>query len=442
MSTLTGSFRTIVHWTRVALALCVLIAVQACDITSVEDDGDGDAPPDPDGPTINLEEDAPPGLHKKLSMMSEQVADFGGFYLNEAGQPVVYVLDPAEGRRSEVRAALEEVFGEGILTRGDSPRRSVEDPTLQLREGEYAMDDLLFWYERLPEVFSVEEVVMIDLYERANRLTVGVTTEEAVPQVEERIAEIEVPRPAVQITVREPPQTNNHSLRNNVSPPRGGAEISGTCTLGFVGRYQGDWGFITNSHCTAQMGSVTGMAFNQSANGSQIGVESADPSYRSCGFLGLRSCRDSDAAFVDFDSGVGVSTDVMRTQSWAAPGNGTGSIQIDHGAAMSLDEVSAHPVSGDMVDKVGRTSGWTYGFVNRTCTTGRPVDNNGNRIRVDGDPVLMKCQYEASYLSQGGDSGSPVFIWKGDSIELVGLNWGGGSDYAIFSPLQGIWNDF
>ena len=440
MTSFADSLRAVARYICVAISLSALVALGACDTTSMEDDGEEE--PDPEGPTVNLGEQAPPGIHDKFAQVADQVPGFGGFYLDETGQPIAFAIEPTESRREELRVALRQAFGDGILERGDNPRRSVENPTLEVRAGEYRMRDLLAWYERLPEVFDVEEVVMTDLNEARNRLSVGVTTEEVFPQVEDRIAELDIPREAVRLVVKSPPREASNGLRDRVTPPRGGVEVSGTCTLGFVGRYQGDWGFITNSHCTNQRGNNTGTTFNQPASGPQIGVESADPSYRSCGFLGFNSCRKSDAAFVDFDGCVSVATDVMRTQNWAAPGGGTGSRQIDHGAAMDMTEFRAHPVSGQMVDKMGRTSGWTYGFVTRTCTTGRPVDNSGNRITVDNDPVLMKCQYEASYRSDGGDSGSPVFLWRGDTVILVGLNWGSGSNYAIFSPLEGIWEDF
>lgn len=440
MTSFAGSLRVAVRYLCVALSLPVLVALTACDTASMEEGGEEE--PDPDGPTMNLGEDAPPGIHAKFAQVADQVPGFGGFYLDETGQPVAYAIEPTDNRREELSAALRSAFGDDILERGSNPRRSIENPELQLRAGEYRMQDLLAWYERLPEVFDVDEVVMTDLNERGNRLSVGVTTEEAFPKVEDRIAELDIPRQAVRLVVKSPPRASSNGLRSQVRPPRGGVEVSGTCTLGFVARFEGDWGFVTNSHCTNQRGSSTGTTFNQPASGPQIGVESADPGYSNCGFLGLFSCRQSDAAFVDFDGGVGVSTDVMRTQGWAAPGGGTGSRQINHGAAMDVTEFRAHPVSGQMVDKMGRTSGWTYGYVNRTCTTGRPVDNSGNRVTVDGGRVLMKCQYEASYRSDGGDSGSPVFIWKGDTVILVGINWGSGSNYAIFSPLKGLWNDF
>lgn len=43
-------------------------------------------------------------------------------------------------------------------------------------------------------------------------------------------------------------------------------------------------------------------------------------------------------------------------------------------------------------------------------------------------------------MSDNGDSGSPVFRWLGDDVELAGILWGGTDDGTLFafSPLDQV----
>jgi len=56
-------------------------------------------------------------------------------------------------------------------------------------------------------------------------------------------------------------------------------------------------------------------------------------------------------------------------------------------------------VVGDVVNKVGRTTGWTQGAVTNTCV------NTG----VSGTKIVQLCQTFVSAGVGGGDSGSDVF---------------------------------
>jgi hypothetical protein len=237
----------------------------------------------------------------------------------------------------------------------------------------------------------------------------------------------------------DPPEVQGHDLLSSIRPPEGGVEIGGPtgCTLGFAGHLDGSWGFITNSHCTAQRGSVTGATFVSPSGGSPIGQETADPAYNAC-FLGAFSCRFSDAAFVAYNSGTSAVNEVAHTQGWAAPNSGSGSLDINHGSpSLPIVGTESHPVGGEMLDKVGKKTGWTYGFVNRTCVMLGPT-RNGNPVQVNGNRALMRCQNRATYTSNSGDSGSPVFRWHGDEVTLYGIHWGGGGS---FSSMWGIRRD-
>ncbi len=426
----------------VAIGLFLVFGLAACDeITDALDD-DEDDPDRFEG--INLLEPAGSNIHDDFAAVAEQVPDFGGFFFDEDGHPNVYLLEPAPDRADEVREALESVFGDDVLERGSSERRPVDDPQLELLGGNYGMPDLLTWFDELHEVFAVDEVVFVDLYERENELTVAVDDRNAFEEVEAILQELDIPREAIDLKVTEPIDLQSHTLRSNISPPLGGIQIhsGGECTFGFIAGLEGQVGFATNSHCTDELGTVTGTTFNQPVAGNQIGTEAVDPDFESCGFLGLRSCRYSDAAFVEYEDDIELPADggIARPETWAGPGGDTaGPLEIDHGSpSLTIEASMSAPIGGEMLDKIGQRTGWTYGFVNRTCMTGRPSDD-GERVEVDGDKVAYRCQDRASYHSDDGDSGSPVFKWHGDTVTVYGIHWGSG---GIFSAVWNIRKDF
>ena len=87
-------------------------------------------------------------------------------------------------------------------------------------------------------------------------------------------------------------------------------------------------------------------------------------------------------------------------------------------------------MAGQVVNKVGRTTGWSQGQVTATCTN----------TNVSGSNITELCQDFVSASVGSGDSGSPVFaISGGDNVTLLGILWGGsGSSSFVFSPLSNI----
>jgi hypothetical protein len=90
---------------------------------------------------------------------------------------------------------------------------------------------------------------------------------------------------------------------------------------------------------------------------------------------------------------------------------------------------------GSLVHKVGRTTGWTYGFVVATCAD----------VKVSGQDITQLCQTIVGAGSGGGDSGSPVFSRIGSTakVKLDGILWGGGTDsfdnsIFVFSPIANV----
>lgn len=440
------SYNLLDHLPIFALALFTAALIQACDVSPQGEDEESGPEPIP-----LSQVDTTNTIHDSFAEVAEQIPGFGGLFFDEEGNPNVYLLEPDPSRVDQVESTLRGVFGDDVLERGDSPHRPVEDPQTELLEGNFRMDNLLTWYDRIPQVFTVDEVVLTDLNERENRLTVGVTDLDVSERIDSILTNLEIPREGVSIVKAEPPRPKRHDLRSRFRPIRGGVEIvvppnlSGVCTLGPSGRLDESIssgtveGFLTAAHCTAAERSVD-EASSYNNGGDQIGKETTDPPVENyfttnppIGF------RYSDAAFITSSTNVAVTGEIARPETRSTQSNIT--LGIDHSnPTFEITDYEGYPswLQGLFVNKVGRTTGWTTGIVNRTCF---------NTQDTEGD--YYACQYEASYCADDGDSGSPVFSWLGgNEVTVFGVHWGTTTDCSgnnvgdsVFSPLGGAVRD-
>lgn len=439
-----------VHWKHplMGFAIAILLAIQT-NLAGAQNNN-GNADPGPEGdvhPRANT-------MDHKLAQVAHELPGFGGMYFDDNGDLNVYltVKAAAEHRKApgiwneKAKAALIKVFGKNLLTRGVSahrPKTGRSEARIEVREGKYDIRELMRWRPGVEHALNIKGVVLTDLNEASNRLKIGIEEEAIRADVELELRKQGVPLEAVIIEVMEP-IAPLITLRDYVRPTQGGIQIQrdsgGTCTLGFNAyrRYNTNYGFVTNSHCTNVQGGTEGTRFyqNNRFNASHlIGTEAVDPTY----FTSFwpwecppgRRCRYSDAAWARYASGVSTAyRRIARPESW-----NSGSITISTTRPyMTIVGETATPASGEYLDKVGRTTGWTYGRVTDTCFT----------TNQSGSDVTMKCQYRVSRtygthnMIGGGDSGSPAFKWFGDTVNLYGIAWGGGSTSFVFSSMKYI----
>ncbi|HET9425515.1 MAG TPA: hypothetical protein VFO55_09100, partial [Gemmatimonadaceae bacterium] len=182
--------------------------------------------------------------------------------------------------------------------------------------------------------------------------------------------------------------------------------------------------------CTNTQGGVEGTTYAQpsrTVDPTVIATEVDDPLYVKGGNCPRgKKCRHSDASRALYSSGVASNRgDILKTT-----GANNGSLTVGGVFAVtSQDNTTKNFQIGRILNKVGRTTGWSQGGVSRTC-----VNTN-----VSGSTVHQFCQTFVDAAVDGGDSGSPVFgITSGDNVELVGILWGGGTNYFVMSPLASI----
>jgi hypothetical protein len=369
----------------------------------------------------------------ELARMGREIPGFGGLFYDAQGRPNVYLLDP------------DGAGGAALKSLG---------PEVQVRRGDYEFERLLGWRQELRSLLALPGVVFLDVDEARNRVVVGLDSTFRSKgldrdRLEERLSAASIPRQAVVLAETGPiaPLTGleekrarpapTSGLQSKIRPVPGGIQIAFSvfaCTLGF-NAYRGNvFGFVTNTHCTNVRGEVDGTRYYQERPTSgAIATEIADPPY----FTDPpcppgRRCRFSDSAFAKYDNPRLGSLGKIAKPVSGEPSAGT-LVLNPATSRFTVKGRAGARFAGDVVYKVGRTTGWTYGPVDRTC-----VD-----VAVAGTDVILFCQSLVTAGVGGGDSGSPVFTWSGlTDVNLVGILWGGGTSGGqtvfAFSPLEAI----
>jgi hypothetical protein len=407
------------------LALGALAAAAACSDSANSNPPTGpsnepDARQAPGGPAAaQASEDDPIAL-------AGGVAGFGGFFVDEQGRPTVFLTDL--GRRGDVAAAL----GPWFRARGRSAAE------LQVRKAEFAWSDLEKWFTQAsPEVLAIQGAVFADADEGTNRVRIGVEHAAAAGQVRSALARLGIPPAAVTIEQTEP-IVQLATLQSRIRPIVAGLQINFPgflCSIGFNATRSGTAGFVTASHCTTKQGGVESTPYwqpLQSVDGTQIATETVDPSYTSGGGCPSgRVCRQSDAAFAAYTSAITGTNGFTLGRIAQTSSTSKRDLTVVGNYTVTSDASGSTFVVGEVVNKVGRTTGWSQGKVTQSCVN----------VNVSGSSVTQLCQTIVSATVGSGDSGSDVFtITSGTNVKLDGVLWGGSSNGRtfVFSPLANV----
>jgi hypothetical protein len=285
------------------------------------------------------------------------------------------------------------------------------------------------------EVLALPGTVFADFDELNGRLLFGVENAAAIRGVETALGRLGLARSTYAVQVTQP-VVFAKTLQQEFDPTLGGIQINFPgflCTMGFNVDHAGERSFITNSHCTTTQGGVEGTEYWQplsSVNPEVIATEVEDPTYftrqqNSVCPAGKR-CRYSDASRAAYKAGTASDQGLIATTTAA----NNGSLEVAGTFTVTSQENSKTNFAvGTVVNKVGRTTGWSRGTVSNTCV----------HTNVSGSRITQLCQTFVSAGVGSGDSGSPVFIETSNGVQLVGILWGGsGSTTFVFSPLANV----
>ncbi|MBC8121029.1 MAG: hypothetical protein H7Y22_04215 [Gemmatimonadaceae bacterium] len=388
---------------------------------------------------IGVTEQATPkgSYDDELLELSKAIPDFGGLYV-EGGALVVrtggQLLD--EHGRSALTA---------FMARREGSLRAAElISDLRVKTAAHTFEQLVEWCRRVSDA-NLPDLYLLDADEVNNVVAVGVGSG-SLDEVRKRLIGLGIPVGALDVFPSGPVQPDLPALTSKQRPTLPGYELATTltgsaegCTLGWTARRSINGSpmpdttyFITSAHCTTQWGLVNGNVAGQPslASGDLIGVEvfDATPFTRSldpaCP-IDLY-CRYSEAAFFRYNAGIG-----YQTRAMAYTSNGTV-------VAHNVPEWSAGRPVGTAVYKTGRVTGTTGGTVTRACF------QTTTTFTYAGRQVYLLCQWEATYASTGGDSGSPVVVnIPGRQPAAAGMHWGrfSSTGYGVYSDIYQIEKD-
>ena len=284
-------------------------------------------------------------------------------------------------------------------------------------------------------------VTTLDIDDFSNRLRIGVEEAGVEGRVEAELARLGIPREAVDIEV-EPPVELAVTLQEYFRPVRGGFQIrwqaggAESCTLGFNAKDSGNRSdFVTASHCSRTRSHLDNDLYFQPVvdplYNNLIGSELSDPAF----WTGApcpagRQCRWSDSLLamrspvVSLDQGG-----IARTT-----GANNGSVLVDAAnPRFRITAENARPAAGEILNKVGRTTGWTQGLVDAVCAD----------VPVGLTNITLLCQDRVAANAEPGDSGSPVFRITNSpavlDVKLYGVVWGReGIGHFWFSAMYNV----
>lgn len=365
--------------------------------------------------------------------IAAQAPGFGGLFYDASGTLNVYLTNRT--RTASLNAPMAALLQRRHLPTGRAVR---------ILQGQFDYRDLLRGYQALHSLTGIFErgsgVNTTDIDERQNRIVIGVRDEAARQQVLAAVSRTPSIVSGSFIVEISPPVIALSTLQWYQDPDEGGEQIgtaSFYCTNGFnayrvvngvVDTSYAHRYFITAAHCTDSFGTVTGMTIGQPDASVPKGTEVADPPllthstnmYCPVG----RNCRWSDAAVFQYISYI----------SWRWPYilKVCSGITICGSTEMQVETLSS--AVGVTVQAMGRTSGWRSGPVINTCVDAAESDEHGDTGRT------MLCQEEATFNSQPGDSGGPVY--RSDSqYQAAGIFWGSDGTHSFYSPIGGLQAD-
>jgi len=315
-------------------------------------------------------------------------------------------------------------------------------PSAEVRSGmsATAQSHLPDWFSQSsPVVLALPGTVFADNDEANNRLLFGVENSAAIPGVRTALEHLGIPSSAYAIQVTEPIHFVT-TLREQWRPTQAGIQIhfgGYLCSLGFNADDGTERSFITASHCTNKQGGVEGTQYYQptsSVDGTVIATEVEDPPYfKGRGCSKGKTCRYSDASRALYSEAVPSTRGAIARTS--GPNNGSLDV-VGSFSVTSQDNSTVNFPAHTIINKVGRTTGWTQGEVTNSCVT----------TNVSGSRVQLLCQTfvqnpGGAVVVGGGDSGSDVFRTTGSTTaQMVGILWGGNGSGTlfVFSPLKQV----
>jgi hypothetical protein len=352
--------------------------------------------------------------------MAVKLPGFAGAYFDERGDLIVRLVD--RKWESEAVAAVAPLASRAIDALSST----------RVISADYDFRQLNNWKQiARMEILPLPGVITLDVDEVKNRLFIGVEDTQLIPTVESALQTTSIPKEAVVMGEASVPKL---ALRDRVRPVVGGLQIDsdkGECTLGFNAVRNDTLLFSTAGHCSDERAVVDlqPQTFHQPDYPDDlIGTEyQEEPWDFGPNCPSGRQCKYADFLLATYE----IPEDSVVVGQIARPtyrGRWQGSVEMSTtNPHFLIRAVDHYPVTGEWLEKVGRTTGWTYGYVIMSC-----VDWE---IETQQYHIIYYCTNGAMGGVGDGDSGAPVFKWWGsssDNVTLYGTVFGETKFYGTF----------
>lgn len=353
-----------------------------------------------------MREFAAMGRDRLLVELDSAVGGIGGVHLDREGVLVVSVTGTvlADSVLSALRAHPQ---GNRLTVTRQGAPRSVRVERVRYRASELARFGQLI----APLLSTLGGDAFSDLDETRNVVRVGVTSDDAEARLRSEIGRMGLPQDAVTVA-RIRAFRDAGSLLDRFRPTGAGIQIRvrynilqnywETCTLGFnVTNASGQRLAMSAAHCANYTGSGQDYYVSNPTNGSSsnwIGYTSAlAPTYSCNG--GASACIDADVMLLTYHSNVASPARIIHTSS-SGGSYAAGTLNRSSGDVWQVVGSAYIPELNDVLHKIGRTTGWTHGYVVGVCETWYNAARN----------LYKMCQDRVLAYADNGDSGGPVFF--------------------------------
>jgi hypothetical protein len=381
----------------------------------------------------------------RFVQLSNEIPGFAGYTLSPQHELVVRVKDTTTAHTatgfavSALSAHLSrDAFGLKGGNRPSSIRIIPADYDFQTLAGyrDFATDSLLG---------AVSGVVMVDLDEAINRVTIGtlVSQPSAQAQASERLVRHGIPLQAIHFIAGLGMQPTGGRRESNMRRRRSYYDLADAtpvyvsagfafqnsaavildCTIGPVVTASGVSRFVSASHCSDSTFYLQGDTL-RTLGGQLIGHEVADPGATFTNGYGLvRDIwhRSSDAAMFSYDTAY-THTQGFIGRPITRQGSGTTyntTVDSSQPWLFIIDTVPASSITvGLQLDHIGAGMGWFHGAVAATCFD--YILNKQYAFPVPAIEVYCADNVQADVYKT--DSGGPVFVYDGfDGAALAGI---------------------
>jgi hypothetical protein len=358
------------------------------------------------------------------AQLADRVPGFAGWVHQDDGTTVMMMV------RSSKAAATDRTAGLAALTRA-------MDDKVQTKPALWDSRQLLTFKDKVFSMASTKGVIATSIDRQSNRVEVTYNADLDANGIEELAAKLVaagVPRAALVMKPGELPTsvaTVGASVRAQPLPLAAGAQFNfatskGTfvCSVGVPAVRGGVRGFVTASHCSERVYSVTAASTMTAPNGTFIGRETVDPAAFGCSLPDTLGCREADALFVS--GGPANATDFGRVLI-----TNTGSLTVT--GTIPVRGSLAFPTVGQRIFKTGRTTGTRSSRVARVCVNTLVGDGAGATYGA-----LCSVEVDSRTFIAGGDSGSSVWLNDGTGAVITGIVSYGSPTVGGFSPWGGV----